>query len=127
MRHICTQGDQIKRKIFISRCQFVKCNEFKPIHIIALRAGTSSSLHTIILRNKTLTKQLDVLISIKYIFPSIRIRYFIPITINTHIDCSNNSKCSVRDILLAINQGAFFVHFLLPCFRWIQDARRRRL
>ena len=36
-----------------------------------------------------------------------------PITINTHIDCANNSKCSVRDILLAINQGASFVHFLL--------------
>ena len=30
-----------------------------------------------------------------------------PITINTHIDCSNNSKCSVRDILLATKQGAF--------------------
>ena len=29
------------------------------------------------------------------------------ITINTHIDCSNNSKCSVRDILLATKQGAF--------------------
>ena len=34
-----------------------------------------------------------------------------PITINTHIDCSNNSKCSVRDILLAINQGAFLCIF----------------
>ena len=30
-----------------------------------------------------------------------------PFTINTHIDCLNNSKCSVRDILLAIKQGAF--------------------
>ena len=30
-----------------------------------------------------------------------------PITINTHIDCLNNSKCSVRDILLATKQGAF--------------------
>ena len=30
-----------------------------------------------------------------------------PITINTHIDCSNNSKCSVGDILLATKQGAF--------------------
>ena len=26
---------------------------------------------------------------------------------NTHIDCINNSKCSVRDILLATKQGAF--------------------
>ena len=30
-----------------------------------------------------------------------------PITINAHIDCLNNSKCSVRDILLAPKQGAF--------------------
>ena len=29
------------------------------------------------------------------------------ITINTHIDCLNNSKCSVRDILLATKQVAF--------------------
>ena len=42
-----------------------------------------------------------------YIFPFIRIRYIKTITINTHIDCSNNSKCSVRDILLATKQGAF--------------------
>ena len=48
--------------IFISRCQFVKCNEFNPIHIIGLKAGISSSLHTIILRNKTQTKHLIDLI-----------------------------------------------------------------
>ena len=30
-----------------------------------------------------------------------------PIPINTHIDCSNNSNCSVGDILLATKQGAF--------------------
>ena len=39
-----------------------------------------------------------------------------PIAINTHIDCANNSKCSVRDILRATKQGALesvFVHFLL--------------
>ena len=30
-----------------------------------------------------------------------------PITINTHIDCLSNSKCSVGDILLATKQGAF--------------------
>ena len=43
------------------------------------------------------------------------IRYLQPIAINTHIDCANNSKCSVRDILRATKQGAFesvFVHFL---------------
>ena len=33
--------------------------------------------------------------------------YLKPIPINTHIDCSNNSKCSVGDILLATKQGAF--------------------
>ena len=58
MRHIFTQGDQIKRKIFLSRCQFVKCNEFNPIHIIVLKAGISSCLHTIILRKQTQTKHL---------------------------------------------------------------------
>ena len=42
-----------------------------------------------------------------YIFPFIRIRYIKTITINTHIDCLKNSKCSVRDILLATKQGAF--------------------
>ena len=42
-----------------------------------------------------------------YVFPFIRIRYIKTITINTHIDCLNNSKCSVRDILLATKQGAF--------------------
>ena len=52
MRHICTQDDQIKRKIFISRCQFVKCNEFNPIRIIVQKEGISSSLHTIILRGE---------------------------------------------------------------------------
>ena len=62
MRHICMQGDQIKQKIFISHCQFVKCIEFNPIYIIALRAGISSSLHTIILRNKTQTKHLIALV-----------------------------------------------------------------
>ena len=35
------------------------------------------------------------------------IKYIKTITINTHIDCLNNSKCSVRDILLATKQGAF--------------------
>ena len=50
------QSDQIKRKIFLSHCQFVKCNEFNAIYIIALKAGISSSLHTNILRNKTQTK-----------------------------------------------------------------------
>ena len=39
-----------------------------------------------------------------------------PITINTHIDCSNNSKYSVRYILKATSrslESVFLVHFLL--------------
>ena len=56
------QGDQINKKIFISRCQFVECNEFNPIHIIALKAEISSSLHTIILTKQTQTNHLIVLI-----------------------------------------------------------------
>ena len=51
-----------------------------------------------------------------YIFPFIRIRYFILFAINTHIDCLTNSKCSVRYIFKATKQGALKVtlhHFLL--------------
>ena len=58
VRHIFTQGDQTKPKIFLSRNQFVKCKQLNPIFIIALKAGISSSLHTIILRYKTQTKHL---------------------------------------------------------------------
>ena len=107
MRHICTQGDQTKPKIFPSRNQFVKCKQFNPIFIIALKAGISSSLHTIILRKQTQAKHPIGLILFCVYFPFIRIRYIKTITINTHIDCLNNSKCSVRDILLATKQGAF--------------------
>ena len=52
----------------------------------------------------------------KYIFPFIRIRYFILLAINTHIDCANNTKCSVKYIFKATKQGALKVslhHFLL--------------
>ena len=51
-----------------------------------------------------------------YIFPCKRIRYIKPIAINTHIDCLNNSKCSVRYIFKATKQWALKVtlhHFLL--------------
>ena len=68
VRHMFTQVDQTKPKIFLSHNQFYY---------------------------------------FVYIFPFIRIRYIKTITINTHIDCLNNSKCSVRDILLATKQGAF--------------------
>ena len=119
MRHICTQGDQIKPKIFISCCQFVKCNEFNPIHIIALKAGISSSLHTIILRNKTQTKHLIDLILFCVYFPFTRIRYIKTFTINTHIDCSNNSKCSVRHSLGNQTRSLWkclLQHFLLTSY-----------
>ena len=56
-----------------------------------------------------------------YIFPCKRIRYIKPIAINTHIDCLNNSKCSVRYIFKATKQGALKVtlyHFLLSTWVW---------
>ena len=56
------QGDQINQKIFISHYQFVKCKQFNPIFVVALQAGISSSLHTIILRKQTQTKHLIDLI-----------------------------------------------------------------
>ena len=54
--------------------------------------------------------------SIKYIFPFIRTRHLKPIAINTHIDCPNNSKSSVRYILKATArslESVLFEHFLL--------------
>ena len=56
VRHIFMQDDQTKPKIFLSHNQFVKCKQFNPIFIIVLKAGISSSLHTIILRKQTQTK-----------------------------------------------------------------------
>ena len=88
----------------------------KKLSFVALKARKTSSLHTMILRKQTQTKHLIILIFNQVFFPSIRTRYLKPIAINTHIDCANNSKCSVRDILRATKQGAFesvFVHFLL--------------
>ena len=84
---------------------------------VALKARKTSSLHTIfILKNSSKPSISSSLFSIKYIFPFIRIRYFILFPINTHIDCLNNSKSSVTYIFKATKQGAFesvFVHFLL--------------
>ena len=135
MRHIFTQGDQTKPKIFLSRNQFVKCKQFNPIFIIALKGGISSSLHTIILRKQSQTKHFIDLILFVYIFPFIRIRYIKTITINTHIDCFNNSKCSVRDILLATKQGAFesvfgtfsvsgLLGLIVMGFHWVMSTLR---
>ena len=47
--------------------------------------------------------------SFEYSFPCERTRYIKPIEINTHIDCLNNSKCSVRYIFKATKQGALKV------------------
>ena len=50
-----------------------------------------------------------------YIFPCKRIRYIKLIATSTHIDCLNNSKCSVRYIFKVTKQGALKVtlhHFL---------------
>ena len=55
-------------------------------------ARKTSSLHTIYFKTKHKQSNLLPSITIKYIFPSFRIRSFISITINTHIDCSKNSK-----------------------------------
>ena len=71
--------------------------------------------HNLYLKNPNKPSNLLSRFSIKNIFPFIRIRYFIPIAINTHIDCLNNSKCSVRYIFKATKQRASKVtlhHFL---------------
>ena len=47
--------------------------------------------------------------------PFIRIIYFILFAINTHIDCLNNSKCSVRYIFKATKQGALKVSLCIFC------------
>ena len=51
-----------------------------------------------------------------FIFHCKRIRYIKQIAINTHIDCLNNSKCSLRYIFIATKKGALKVtldHFPL--------------
>ena len=80
-------------------------------------------MHTIILRKQTQTKHPIGLILFCVYFPFIRIRYIKTITINTHIDCLNNTKCSVRDILLATKQGAF--ESVFGTFSVIKDKLRK--
>ena len=56
-----------------------------------------------------------------YIFPFTRIRYIKTFTINTHIDCSNNSKCSVRHSLGNQTRSllkCLLQHFLLHILDW---------
>ena len=50
------------------------------------------------------------------------IRYFIPIAINTHIDCLNNSKCSVRCIFKATERSLESVTFSIFCYLGMQPA-----
>ena len=68
-------------------------------------------------KNKTQTKQHFVLcITIEYIFLLIEIRYFILLAINTHIYCSNNSKCSVRCIFKATAKSLESVSSSIFCY-----------
>ena len=66
---------------------------------------------------KTKHKQSNTLscITIKYSFLLIEIRYFILLAINTHIDHSNNSKCSVRYIFKATARSLKSVSLCMFC------------
>ena len=57
--------------------------------------------HNFISKNTNKPSNLLSLFSIEQIFLPRKIRYFILFAINTHIDCLNNSKCSVRYIFKA--------------------------
>ena len=116
----------ITKSLIVTTINPIWCT--RPVHpgtnvlqFVALKARKPSSLHTIILRNKTQIKHPIALIFISVYFSCRRIRYLKPITINTHIDCLNNSKCSVGDILLATKQGAFE-----SVFGTFSDAIRER-
>ena len=67
-------------------------------------------------RNKHKQSNTLSCITIKYISLFIEIRYFVPITINTHIDCSNNSKCSVRCIFKATSRSLESVTLSIFCY-----------
>ena len=81
---------------------------FSLINFVAVSTEKSSSLPTIILKTKHKQSNILSCITIKYIFLFIEIRYFIPPTINTHIDCSKNSK-SVFGAFSKQQQGALKV------------------
>ena len=74
---------------------------FSLINFIAVSTKKSSFLHTIIIKTKHKQSNTLPCIAIKYIFLLIEIRFFILLAINTHIDCVNNSKFSVRCIFKA--------------------------
>ena len=90
--------------------------KFSLINFVALNTEKSSSFHKIILEKQKQTKHLIVLIYNQVYFLLIEIRYFILLAINTHIDCANNSKCSVRYIPKATArslESVLLKHFLL--------------
>ena len=92
------------------------------INFVAVSTEKSSSLHTIILKTKH--KQCNTLscITIKYIFLLIEIRYFILLGINTHIDCANNSKFSVRCILKATARSLESLSFCIFCYDLVTNT-----
>ena len=96
----------------------VHFSKFSLINFVALSTEKSSSLHTIILKNKTQRKQLLSSFSIEYIFLLIEIRYVISIAINPHIDCLNNHKFSVRWILKVTARSLESVSFCIFCYPW---------
>ena len=89
----------------LSHSIIVHFSMFSLIRFVAVSAEKSSSLHRIIIKTKTQTKQR---ITIEYIFLLIEIRYFILLAISTHIDCSKNSK-SVFGAYSKQQQGALKV------------------
>ena len=73
-------------------------------------------MHLFILKQNTNEATCCLQLSIEYISPFIRTRYSIPIAINTHIDCSNNSKCSVRCIFKATARSRESVTLSIFCY-----------
>ena len=98
---------------FLVAILYIMVQKFKFSFIIC----SCKSKENIIFRHnyfKTKHKQSNWL-SIEYISPFIRTRYSIPIAINTHIDCSNNSKCSVRCIFKAAGRSLESVTLSIFC------------
>ena len=73
------------------------------------------SLHTIILKQNTNEATCCLQFTIEYISLHKETRYFIPITINTHIDCANNSMCSVRCMFKATARSLESVTLSIFC------------
>ena len=118
---------------FVVAILYIMVQKFKFSFIIC----SYKSKENIIFRHnyfKTKHKQSNWLSSstIEYISPFIRTRYSIPIAINNHIDCSNNSKCSVRcifkatgrsleSVTLSISVNGSCTHFRI-CFSGVNSS-----